>query len=350
MSSAERRPNGADGERDGRLCPECGTSREPGSAPACGCTERAADAAREARSADAAAAEDFDPLRIRPYVTLPEPGSADEAVPEPEPAPSLPLPPETVALPRSADVGLFAAGGAEGRASESGAEGRTSEGGPHLSSPAAPLPHDEEPEPRRVRIGLYAGMGAVAVVTVAVLAAVLLPPDKPQRDDRALPDVPTRAMNAPSDSAAKESTPTAVSPPPSAPASSASAPSSASQKASPPPSPSRTASDKDRPTRPPSRSTARATDSAKADAPSTGTVLRQGDSGPEVEELQQRLQQLYLYMGETDGTYDAPVTDAVARYQFARGTRKDAKGVYGEETRAALEAETSKPRQHRQPR
>ncbi|MFE6160872.1 peptidoglycan-binding protein [Streptomyces sp. NPDC056486] len=349
MSSAERRPNGADDERGGRLCPECGTSREQGGAPACGCTERAADAARDARSADAAAAEDFDPLRIRPYVTLSEPGPADGT--EPEPAPSLPLPPETVASPQSADVGLFVAGG-ESAGSES--EGGAAEDGPHLSPssspPSPPLPYDEEPEPRRVRIGLYAGVGAVAVVTVAVLAAVLLPPDKPQRDDQALPDVATRAVNAPSDSAG-ESTPTTDSAQSSARASSPSATSpSTSPKASPSLSPSHTASDKARPTRPPSRSTERATDSVKSDAPSGGTVLSQGDKGPEVEELQLRLQQLYLYMGEADGTYNAPVTDAVARFQFARGTQKDEKGVYGEETRAALEAETSEPRQHREPR
>ncbi|MFF1699815.1 peptidoglycan-binding protein [Streptomyces sp. NPDC058257] len=249
-------------------------------------------------------------------------------------------------------MGLFAEGGAseEGGAPEGGApEGGASECDPRLSPPAPPLPYDEEPEPRRMRIGLYASAGAVAVVTVAVLAAVLLPPDKPQRDDRALPDVPTRAVNAPSGSAAKESTPTTVLPPPSAPASSPSDPPT-SHEASPSQSPSGTASDKARPTRPPSRSTARATDSAKSDTPSSDAVLKQGDKGPEVEELQQRLQQLYLYAGETDGTYDAPVTDAVARFQFARGTQKDAKGVYGEETRAALEAETSEPRQHRRPR
>ncbi|MEV8312687.1 peptidoglycan-binding domain-containing protein [Streptomyces sp. NPDC059900] len=326
MSSDDIRPSGAG---NGPRCPECGTSRERGSAPVCGCTERAADAAREARSADAAAAEDFDPLRIRPYVTLPEPGLADEAAPEPAAAAAHVLPPETVAVPRSADVGLFTAGGAP-------------EGDPRLSPP--PLPYDEEPEPRRARIGLYAAVGAVAVITVAVLAAVLLPPDKPQRDDRALPEVPTRAVNAPS--GAGTETATASAPPPSAPASPSADP-SVSPTASPSPTPSPSASAEERPTRPPSRSTARATESAKQDAASADGVLSQGDRGPEVAELQGRLQQMYLYMDETDGTYDAGVTDAVARYQFARGMQKDERGVYGEETRAALEAETSEPRRHR---
>ncbi|MEU6675754.1 peptidoglycan-binding domain-containing protein [Streptomyces sp. NPDC046925] len=326
MNSDDIRPSGAD---DGPRCPQCGTSRERGSAPVCGCTERAADAARETRSADAAAAEDFDPLRIRPYVTLPEPGSTEEAEPEPAAAAAHVLPPETAAVPpRSADVGLFAAGGAR-------------EGDPRLSPP--PPPYDEEPEPRRARVGLYAGVGAVAVITVAVLAAVLLPPDKPQRDDRALPEVPTRAVNAPSGAGTESAT--VSTPPPSTPASPSADPST-SPTASPSPSPSRSASAEERPTRPPSRSTARATESAKSDAAAQDTALSQGDRGPEVEELQYRLRQLYLYMDDTDGSYDAGVADAVARYQFARGMRKDDPGVYGAETRASLEAETSEPRRH----
>src|SRR5688500_9613788 len=46
----------------GHACPDCGGRR-----PGCAC----------ARTAEAAAAEDFDPLRIRPYVTLDAPD--DEA-------------------------------------------------------------------------------------------------------------------------------------------------------------------------------------------------------------------------------------------------------------------------------
>lgn len=300
----ERRPD------DGQRCPECGTSREPGSAPACGCTERAADAARDARSADAAAAEDFDPLRIRPYVTLQEPTE------EPGPAPAAPLPPEAVAPPRTGDVGLFT-------------PDRT----------PSPPPYDDEPAAGRGRIGLYAVVTAVAVVVaVAVLATLLLTPDKPQRE-QALPDVPTRAV----EDSATEPTPTTA--PPSRSPSSPQPPTS--QAASPPPSPSpsatATASPKPRTTRPPSRSTARATGSVEPVAPKADSVLSRGDKGPEVKELQQRLQQLYLYMGEPHGTYNTPVEEAVTRFQYARGTRDDGQGVYGRATRAALEAETREP-------
>ncbi|MFB7085816.1 peptidoglycan-binding protein [Streptomyces sp. NPDC056296] len=54
----------------GHSCPECGTPREADNTPSCACGSRASDALRDARTAQAAAAEDFDPLRIRPYVDL----------------------------------------------------------------------------------------------------------------------------------------------------------------------------------------------------------------------------------------------------------------------------------------
>ncbi len=55
---------------NGHPCPECGAPRHADNTPSCACTRRAADALRDARTAEAAAAEDFDPLRIRPYVEL----------------------------------------------------------------------------------------------------------------------------------------------------------------------------------------------------------------------------------------------------------------------------------------
>ncbi|MGW6026248.1 peptidoglycan-binding domain-containing protein [Streptomyces sp. NPDC055099] len=267
-------------------------------------------------------------------MTLPEPGLAQE--PAPEPAPAHVLPPEAAAPPRSADVGLFAQGGA-------GVDGA----GSNLSAPgedgsAPPLPYDDGPAPRRRRAGVYAAVSAVAaVVAVAVLAAVLLSPDKPQRE-QALPDVPTRAVTGPSESATEAPPPSTTSAAPSA-SPSTSASSSASPKASPSPAPSRSASAKPRTTRPPSRSTARATGSVEPASPKADRVLRRGDRGPEVAELQERLQQLYLYMDTAHGRYDRQVEDAVARYQYARATHGDGRGVYGEETRAALEAETREP-------
>ncbi|HET6859877.1 MAG TPA: peptidoglycan-binding protein, partial [Streptomyces sp.] len=66
----------------GHICPGCGTERgaaPEGGRPGCDCAARAVEAARAERAAETAAAEDFDPLRIRPYVTLPDPDEQDGA-------------------------------------------------------------------------------------------------------------------------------------------------------------------------------------------------------------------------------------------------------------------------------
>ncbi|MFE0131425.1 peptidoglycan-binding protein [Streptomyces sp. NPDC059037] len=258
---------------------------------------------RRQTSADAAAAEDFDPLRIRPYVTLPE-SAAGATEPMPVVAPPV------GDAPRSADVGLFASRAPEG----------------DLPPPEVSYGVDGEPEPRRGRTAWYAGVGAaVAVVTVAVLAAGVFSSDDEPRRDRALPDAPTSAVDVPSGSAT--------------PSGSASASASASRSAD--PSPSRTSS-ASTPAPSATRSTARATGSVKPQAPASGQVLRRGDRGAEVVDLQERLQQLSLYEGEAHGNFNAPVASALTRFQVARGTDEaDGEGVYGAATRAALEAETT---------
>ncbi|MFH8937486.1 peptidoglycan-binding protein [Streptomyces griseosporeus] len=74
-----------------------------------------------------------------------------------------------------------------------------------------------------------------------------------------------------------------------------------------------------------------------------GPVLRRGDRGPEVVELQLRLRQLYLYNGDANGNFNGQVEDALRNYQWARGVRSDELGVYGPETRRMLESETREP-------
>ncbi|UGY91166.1 peptidoglycan-binding domain-containing protein [Streptomyces gobiensis] len=71
-----------------------------------------------------------------------------------------------------------------------------------------------------------------------------------------------------------------------------------------------------------------------------GGTLRQGDSGPEVAELQRRLAQVNLYSDPVDGEYDDGVRYAVQRYQSGYGVRGDAEGVYGPNTRRSLEERT----------
>ncbi|MFF3964320.1 peptidoglycan-binding protein [Streptomyces griseorubiginosus] len=81
--------------------------------------------------------------------------------------------------------------------------------------------------------------------------------------------------------------------------------------------------------------------SGAADPDGAGT-LREGDSGPEVTDLQERLRHIpNVYdNGSTDGTYDATLAAAVARFQLWYGIRGDEDGVYGDDTRRDLESRT----------
>ncbi|QTE02728.1 peptidoglycan-binding protein [Streptomyces cyanogenus] len=92
---------------------------------------------------------------------------------------------------------------------------------------------------------------------------------------------------------------------------------------------------------PPSAPTTSAAPTAATDPDGPGT-LRQGDTGPEVTDLQQRLLRIPdVYRdGSTSGTYDATLTEAVARFQLWYGISGDETGVYGNDTRRALESRT----------
>ncbi|WP_444971351.1 peptidoglycan-binding domain-containing protein, partial [Streptomyces sp. SAI-25] len=72
-------------------------------------------------------------------------------------------------------------------------------------------------------------------------------------------------------------------------------------------------------------------------------VLTLGSTGPEVADLQSRLEQLHLYHGAYDGAYDQDLAEAVHRFQWIRRIDEPA-GVYGPATRAALLAETGPAR------
>ncbi|WP_030323261.1 peptidoglycan-binding domain-containing protein [Streptomyces sp. NRRL B-3229] len=83
------------------------------------------------------------------------------------------------------------------------------------------------------------------------------------------------------------------------------------------------------------------TPSGAGDPDGAGT-LREGDRGPEVTDLQERLRHIpNVYdNGSTDGTYDATLAAAVARFQLWYGIRGDEDGVYGDDTRHDLESRT----------
>ncbi|MEN1885100.1 peptidoglycan-binding domain-containing protein [Streptomyces mirabilis] len=313
-------------EPNGHVCPECAAPRTPDGTPSCACTRRASDALRDARTAEAAAAEDFDPLRIRPYVDL----TADESAPA------------TMRL-RTVPSEALTAVQHVYSANET----------PYPPPEPAPLPLSEEPPRRRRRTALLAVTGAaVAVVAAAGFASGLFSYDAPARD-RALPDDVRASVPDPSP------TPPSTPPSPSPRSSSESAPEgTTSPTTTAPPSPSGS------PTRSASASATRSQPPAPAQSPaptptptaaaslapgqgSTGDqpaqTLRRGDQGPEVTELQLRLRQLSLYTGRADGTYSGQVEDAVRRYQWARGITDDKSGVYGAATRASLEGETRTP-------
>ncbi|MEU0052265.1 peptidoglycan-binding domain-containing protein [Streptomyces sp. NPDC006309] len=110
--------------------------------------------------------------------------------------------------------------------------------------------------------------------------------------------------------------------------------------AAPPPSPPSTAS-APATAAPPATASAPPAAATAPDPDGPGT-LRQGDTGPPVTELQQRLLRVPdVYRdGTADGTYDPALTEAVARFQLWYGISGDEKGVYGDDTRRALESRT----------
>ncbi|MEU9480624.1 peptidoglycan-binding domain-containing protein [Streptomyces sp. NPDC048191] len=307
-------------DSEGHACPECGAPRGPDRSPSCDCTERTAEALRETRSAEAAAAEDFDPLRIRPYVHVDTARSVPSAglpsgtdTPPPPPAPAAPADAETRPLPA-----VRSAAGASAVESVDGDRRRS----------------------RRTVLLSVAGAG-VAVVAVAGFASGLFSYQTPSRDGAAaqevresVPDVTAPGSTSPVTASASTTARPPV-PSPSAPVNHPSP--SATPSTSPTPS---TSAETSRPASP----TPSATTSATArTTPAVAPVLRRGDQGPEVTELQQRLRQLNLYGDRVDGVFTGPVEDAVRNYQLARGILGDTLGVYGPATRKSLESETREP-------
>ncbi|WP_369166828.1 peptidoglycan-binding protein [Streptomyces sp. R28] len=303
------------------VCPECGTPRATDGTPACSCGRLASDARRETRTAEAAAAEDFDPVRIRPFVELGG-GSGEDGDPDdrdPDDPPTI----SSTATP-AADPGLC-------EASQLCEDER---------QPADAQTPAGTRRGRRTLVITGAG-AALAVLLTGAFVSGLFTYDSPSRDGsppdgvRApLPDGSTPQDNSPGEqsngtsSAAASASPT-VSPstPPTDGSDDPNHPSTTPTGA--PPGPGTTASAS--PTTAPS---------APQDA---APVLRLGDQGPEVTELQLRLRQIGHYGGDIDGDYDREVESAVRTYQLTRVILGDESGVYGTATRKSLEAETSEP-------
>ncbi|ELS52942.1 hypothetical protein STVIR_6142 [Streptomyces viridochromogenes Tue57] len=287
------------------------------------------EALRDARTAEAAAAEDFDPLRIRPYVELAGDGATMplRAVPPAGPRPAPPPaaePASTLATPLA----------------------------PPPATPGARDLHDaadraDRRRRRRHTVLLGVGGALVTVLAAAGLASGLLTYETPSRD-KALPDDIRASIPVPSTSeASAEPSPSGTSARPTQ----APAAPSPTRSASPTPSPSRSSaspapSPSAEPTKAPASAGAEASGAlgesiAGAEAPPP--TLRRGDRGPEVTELELRLTQLGLYTREAQGSYNEGVEDAVTRYQWARGIQPPEYGVYDLATRERLESETTEP-------
>ncbi|GGT29407.1 hypothetical protein GCM10010207_31590 [Streptomyces atratus] len=58
-------------------------------------------------------------------------------------------------------------------------------------------------------------------------------------------------------------------------------------------------------------------------------------------ELQRRLEEIWLFHGRDDGDFTGQVEHAVSVYQSYKSIEGDPSGVYGPNTRRALEAETT---------
>ncbi|MFE4216891.1 peptidoglycan-binding protein [Streptomyces sp. NPDC056844] len=385
----------------GHMCPECGG--EQGARPGAGCACGARTAHRDARSAEIAAAEDFDPLRIRPYVTL----SSDDDTSDPHAAPGdghgtggayaaregrsgrsayattgdddtrgMRLTPGGGAGEHDAPgpdaaattMPLFldgvgggaldgAAGGVRGSASDGTAGGATGAGrGP---GPGVPPDASAVDEARRRTAAAYAGSGpdpvqprrrrpfavvavgaaVAAVVGTAAFASGLF--DDDDRREAVLPEVTSSVPDTGGGPAASVSESPSASPS-ATPSRSASASPSASPSPSKSPSASRPATASASPSPSASATKAPATTAAAPPAEEvSGTTLRRGDRGAEVSELQRRLQEIWVYRGPEDGDYSERVEQAVAEYQRWVSVQGDPSGVYGPETRRALEAQTS---------
>ncbi|MET9083594.1 peptidoglycan-binding domain-containing protein [Streptomyces sp. NPDC004237] len=300
----------------GHQCPECGAPKEPDGSPSCDCNQRTSDALRDARTAEQAAAEDFDPLRIRPYIDIETGAGADGGETEPLPVVAQPTVPLR-AVPEPTP------GPAPGPATD------------------APSPAEEpHRRPRRALLLAAAVAAVVGVVAVAGIVSGAFSHATPTRDTAGPEDVRQSIPDVtPSTASPSAATPSTSSSPSSSPSPSASASASPSTSSSPSSAaPSRTASRSATPS-----ASASAMGTGESAQPTSGGVLRPGDSGAEVTELQLRLAQLNLYSGKASGHYDQKTEDAVRTYQLARGILTDESGVYGTATRASLESETTEP-------
>ncbi|MFJ8269822.1 peptidoglycan-binding protein [Streptomyces sp. NPDC094154] len=330
-----------------------------------------AASARGAAPADARTAQKGDPTGSAPgrQDTSAQPSTGQQGTPAestmalraiPAQPPARTTPPATGLFapppgePSAADVSMFDTATAEDRAatwnSAAGAEGS---GDPAGRPGRAGTRHGG----RRTRpaVVVAAGAAVVTVVAGAGFASGLFSYESPERDHasrQVRESVPDAWVETPTASASTSTVPsytpsvaasTGESPPPGAdvsPSASASAPGTAE------PSPSGPEAENAPAPGPesagPTETATTLRESAPA-APAPAPVLRRGDQGAGVTELQLRLGQLFLFPGKADGFFGHRLEKSVRTYQWTRGISGDDPGVYGPATRACLESETKAP-------
>ncbi|MET9480127.1 peptidoglycan-binding domain-containing protein [Streptomyces sp. NPDC006638] len=355
-------------------CPRCFAPPGEAGHPDCACATRA-DIAGKSLTDPVEQSGDGDQMHVRPYVSLGSGTDAPEGKAEPTAAEKAEReraareraafgPPGSAGAETTAvqgvvvgatahDDGKNDSGNNSDEDDEEGRAGVTAAGAGAGAAEGSLGDDDTDEPPARRRKGLYLAVAiAVVAAVIAVSAGVALrgggedeaagPGSSSSTARTALPDAtgtagdkaaPAPDRPASDDAASSPSDDPSASPSDTAPASASASATSAKGQAG-----------EDTPASP--TASASPTGSASpGSTPSPGpAVLREGDTGPEVVELQKRMSQLLLrYLGRPDGTYDAELERAVARYQKDRDITGDASGVYGPATRKVLEAETEKP-------
>lgn len=335
-----------------------------------GATGEATATARAAeRQAAIAAAEGFHPLRVRPYVS--EPGAEPVESAGKRPA-GQDVTSRDADGAHTGDLGAFGpAGDADGDTafvSHLGSGAGVEYAAAPAGVPASGRPRGGHRRQRRRRRG--AAVAAVAISATAVAASAVAMANQllgtAHRPERSLPDLVTSAPDVelppdadPTSAATSSRAPgdavTVASASPSVPSTpSTPSPSSPSATRTPtgtpaasvstfvpaPSTPARPDPTSAGATAPPASSTVTSppTQNPPLAAP---TTLAMGDTGAQVQDLQQRLRRAYVYWGDTDGRFDAQVQQAVALFQFWNAIDGDPEGVYGPQTRAVLERQTS---------
>ncbi|WP_262703761.1 MULTISPECIES: peptidoglycan-binding domain-containing protein [Streptomyces] len=338
-------------------CPHCFAPARANGRPGCTCAERAAASTATAGATD-------DQTRPIPQVTL-----SEERPAGPDPR-DLRLFEEAALKGENTGVAgstgnVWKGDGEETRVIDrveerpGGDEGYEADGGGDADTDAAgdtPGPGRHRKSKRKVVGAVLAGAAAVAVAGSLAIGTGLLGGDHKEdgsgggASDRTLADstvsppaeeeLPAEGPGTSSGSPSSSATPH--------PSASGSARAGAAPSHGGGPSgsarPSASASATDSATKPgPSASGAPTSTPSDTPEPPGPPVLREGDSGPEVVELQKRLTQLLQYIGVADGKYDGGLRRIVSSYQDQHDITGDPDGVYGENTRRDLESRTDEP-------